>query len=80
MQLASVVPLALLGTDGPMRNQLESLLEHRIGQITGIGLLGPDCLDAVGRQGRRQASESSRDSVRGRAPCSGPSTGSPPAH
>jgi beta-xylosidase len=40
MQLSCVVPLALLGPDGPMRGQLESLLGQGIGHVAGIGLLG----------------------------------------
>jgi beta-xylosidase len=40
MQLSSVVPLALLGPDGPMPAQLDSLLGQGIGHIAGIGLLG----------------------------------------
>ena len=36
MQLASVVPLALLGPDGPMRDQLESLLANGVGH-GGLG-------------------------------------------
>src|SRR5262249_30924363 len=40
MQLSSVLPLALIGPDGPMRGQLDSLLGHGIGHIAGIGLNG----------------------------------------
>src|SRR5215831_1903030 len=40
MQLSSVVPLALLGRDGPIRGQLDTLLGQGIGHIAGIGLLG----------------------------------------
>jgi beta-glucosidase-like glycosyl hydrolase len=40
MQLSSVVPLALLGPDGPMRGQLQTLLGDGIGHVAGIGLLG----------------------------------------
>lgn len=40
MQLSSVVPLALLGPDGPMRGQLQTLLGNGIGHVAGIGLLG----------------------------------------
>jgi beta-glucosidase len=40
MQLSSVVPIALLGPEGPMRNQFDSLLGQGIGHIAGIGLLG----------------------------------------
>jgi beta-glucosidase len=40
MQLSSVVPLALLGRDGPIRSQLDTLLRHGIGHIAGLGLIG----------------------------------------
>jgi hypothetical protein len=40
MQLSSVVPIALLGPEEPMRSQLDSLLGQGIGHIAGIGLLG----------------------------------------
>ena len=40
MQLSSVVPLALLGTGGPMPGQMDSLLGQGIGHVAGIGLLG----------------------------------------
>jgi beta-xylosidase len=40
MQLSCVVPLALLGTDGPMPGQMDSLLGQGIGHVAGIGLLG----------------------------------------
>jgi beta-xylosidase len=40
MQLSCVVPLALLGTDGPMSAQMDGLLGHGIGHVAGIGLLG----------------------------------------
>jgi hypothetical protein len=49
MQLASVVPLALLGTDGPMRGQLEGLLGQGIGHIAGIGLLGHKLPDEIAK-------------------------------
>jgi beta-glucosidase len=32
--------LALLGTDGPIRGQLDTLLGHAIGHIAGLGLIG----------------------------------------
>jgi beta-glucosidase len=40
MQLSSVVPLALLGRDGPMRGRLDALLKNGIGHIAGLGLIG----------------------------------------
>jgi beta-glucosidase len=40
MQLSCVVPLALLGPDGPMRGQLDALIGNGIGHIAGLGLLG----------------------------------------
>jgi beta-xylosidase len=49
MQLSSVVPLALLGPDGPMRDQLDSLLAHGIGHVAGIGLLGHKMPDEIAR-------------------------------
>jgi beta-xylosidase len=49
MQLSSVVPLALLGPDGPMRGQLDSLLGHGIGHIAGIGLLGHKLPDEIAK-------------------------------
>ena len=33
MQLSSVVPLSLIGPDGPMRGQLDALLGRGIGHI-----------------------------------------------
>jgi beta-xylosidase len=49
MQLASVVPLALLGADGPMPAQMESLLAQGIGHIAGIGLLGHKMPDEIAK-------------------------------
>jgi beta-xylosidase len=49
MQLSSVVPLALLGPDGPMPAQLDSLLGQGIGHIAGIGLLGHKLPDEIAR-------------------------------
>jgi beta-xylosidase len=40
MQLSCVVPLALLGPDGLMRGQLDTLVGHGIGHIAGLGLIG----------------------------------------
>ena len=40
MQLSCVVPIAVLGADGPMRNQLDALLGQGIGHIAGPGLIG----------------------------------------
>jgi beta-xylosidase len=40
MQLSCIVPIAVLGADGPMRNQLDALLGQGIGHIAGPGLIG----------------------------------------
>jgi beta-glucosidase len=40
MQLSCVVPIAVLGRDGLMRNQADTLLKHGIGHIAGPGLIG----------------------------------------
>jgi beta-xylosidase len=49
MQLSSVVPLALLGTDGPMTGQMDSLLGQGIGHVAGIGLLGHKLPDEIAK-------------------------------
>jgi hypothetical protein len=49
MQLSCVVPLALLGTDGPMPGQMDSLLGRGIGHVAGIGLLGHKLPDEIAR-------------------------------
>jgi beta-glucosidase len=49
MQLACVTPLALLGTDGPMREQMDSLLGAGIGHVARIGLLGHKWPDEIAR-------------------------------
>jgi beta-xylosidase len=49
MQLACVVPLALLGPSGPMRGQLDALLGQGIGHVAGIGLLGHKMPDEIAR-------------------------------
>jgi hypothetical protein len=40
MQLSCIVPIAVLGADGPMRSQLDALLGQGIGHIAGPGLIG----------------------------------------
>jgi beta-glucosidase len=40
MQLSCVIPIALIGSDGLMRGQLDSLLGQGIGHVAGVGLLG----------------------------------------
>jgi beta-glucosidase len=40
MQLSSTLPLALIGTDGLIRDQLDANLKHGIGQISALGLFG----------------------------------------
>ena len=40
MQLSSVFPLALFGTEGPNRSQLDALLKHGIGHVSALGLIG----------------------------------------
>jgi beta-glucosidase len=49
MQLSSVAPLALLGTDGPMPGQMDGLLGHGIGHVAGIGLLGHKAPDEIAK-------------------------------
>jgi beta-xylosidase len=49
MQLSCVVPLALLGTDGPMPGQMDRLLGQGIGHVAGIGLLGHKMPDEIAR-------------------------------
>jgi beta-glucosidase len=49
MQLSCVVPLAIIGTDGPMRGQMDSLLGHGIGHVAGIGLLGHKLPDEIAK-------------------------------
>jgi beta-xylosidase len=49
MQLSSVVPLALLGTGGPMPGQMDSLLGQGIGHVAGIGLLGHKTPEEIAR-------------------------------
>ena len=49
MQLSSVVPLALLGRDRPIRGQLDTLLGQGIGHIAGIGLLGHKMPEEIAR-------------------------------
>jgi beta-glucosidase len=49
MQLSCVVPLALLGPDGPMRGQLDTLLGHGIGHIAGLGLIGHKTPETVAK-------------------------------
>jgi beta-xylosidase len=59
MQLVSVVPLTLLGADGPIRDQMDSLLGHGIGHVAGIGLLGTSCLRRSPRASTRSSDISS---------------------
>jgi beta-glucosidase len=40
MQLSCVMPIAVLGRDGLMRNQADALLKHGIGHIAGPGMIG----------------------------------------
>jgi beta-xylosidase len=49
MQLSCVVPLALLGTDGPMPGQMDSLLGRGIGHVAGIGLPGHKLPDEIAK-------------------------------
>jgi hypothetical protein len=49
MQLVSVVPLALLSPDGPMHDQLDSLIGRGIGHVAGIGLLGHKLPDEIAK-------------------------------
>ena len=59
MQLSSVVPLALLGTGGPMPGQMDSLLGQGIGHVAGIGLLGHKLPDRSPRASTRSSGISS---------------------
>jgi beta-xylosidase len=40
MQLSSVFPVGLFGPDGPIRSQLDAQLEHGIGHVAALGLIG----------------------------------------
>jgi hypothetical protein len=40
MQLSCVIPIALIGPDGSMREHLDSLIGQGIGHVAGVGLLG----------------------------------------
>ena len=40
MQLSAVYPMALLGSDGPIRSQLDAQLKHGIGHISALGTFG----------------------------------------
>jgi beta-glucosidase len=59
MQLACVVPLALIGPDGPMRGQLDALLGQGIGHVAGIGLLGHKMPDEIAKASSPAPSTSS---------------------
>jgi beta-xylosidase len=49
MQLSAVYPVALLGPEGPIRNQLDAQLKHGIGQVSGLGLLGHKTPETVAK-------------------------------
>jgi beta-glucosidase len=49
MQLSCAVPLALLGPDGPMRGQLDTLLGRGIGHIAALGLIGHKTPETIAR-------------------------------
>ncbi|HEY7230806.1 MAG TPA: glycoside hydrolase family 3 protein, partial [Pseudolabrys sp.] len=40
MQLSAMFPMALIGTDGLLRDQLDANLKHGIGQISALGAFG----------------------------------------
>lgn len=40
MQLSAVMPMGLLGPEGPIRSQLDAQLKHGIGHVSGLGLFG----------------------------------------
>jgi beta-glucosidase len=40
MQLSAMYPLALIGTDGLIRDQLDAHLKHGIGQISALAAFG----------------------------------------
>jgi beta-glucosidase len=49
MQLSSMFPMALIGTDGPIRSQLDVHLKHGIGQISGLGGFGHKSPETVAK-------------------------------
>jgi beta-glucosidase-like glycosyl hydrolase len=49
MQLSCVIPIALIGPDGPMRGQLDSLIGQGIGHVAGVGLLGNKSPETVAK-------------------------------
>jgi beta-xylosidase len=49
MQLSCVIPIALIGPDGLMRNQLDALIGQGIGHVAGLGLLGHKSPETVAK-------------------------------
>jgi hypothetical protein len=49
MQLSCIVPIAVLGRDGLMRNQADILLKHGIGHVAGPGLIGHKTPETLAR-------------------------------
>src|SRR5262245_32018872 len=49
MQLSCAMPLALLDRDGLMRGQADMLIQHGIGHVAGIGLLGHKAPETIAK-------------------------------
>ena len=49
MQVSGVYPMPLLGTDGPIREQLDAQLRHGIGHICGLGTMGHKSPEAIAK-------------------------------
>jgi beta-glucosidase len=49
MQLSSMFPMALIGTDGLLRDQLDANLKHGIGQISALGAFGHKSPETVAK-------------------------------
>jgi beta-glucosidase len=49
MQLSAVYPMALLGTDGPVRVELDAQLKQGIGHVSGLGMMGHKTPEAIAK-------------------------------
>src|SRR5262245_24491733 len=49
MQLSAIYPMALIGTDGLIRSQLDAQLKHGIGQISALGAFGHKSPETVAK-------------------------------
>ena len=56
MQLSSVFPLALFGPQGTNRSQLDARLEHGIGHVSALGLIGHKAPEQLARRSTRSSS------------------------